>query len=168
MILYKCSPSGHVASVIIHIWIPGVSAVWGFLPMRWLHHQSELGADRCRLCCLVGWFYRNVPVKVRHQTSHLSHVLSAVNMKSQFDIYFTNRKTQLNITSYTWSKLNREFQIFQSIGKCQVHIHRAQLFKCWDCMLQFSSKHFVSPPSPNPHKAQHTQCKYKIKFRRNL
>jgi len=94
--------------------------------------------------------------------------INCCKLKSQFDILFTSRKTQLNITSYIWSKLNREFQIFQSIGKCQVHIHRAQLFKCWDCMLQFSSKHFVSPPSPNPHKAQHKQCNYKIKFRRNL
>jgi len=43
-------------------------------------------------------------------------------MKSQFDINFTSRKTQLNIrmyraciTSYT---LNEEFQIFRTVGKC--------------------------------------------------
>jgi hypothetical protein len=46
-------------------------------------------------------------------------------MNSQFDIYFTRRKTQLNITSYTGYKLNREFQIFGSTVKCQVHIHKA-------------------------------------------
>jgi hypothetical protein len=134
--------------------------------MRWLHHQSKLGADRCSLRCLVGWFHRKLPVKIRHhQTLYLSHVLSAVNMKSQFDIYFTSHKTQLNVTSYTCSKLNREFQIVRSVAKCQVHINKAQLFKCWDSMLQFSSKYFVSPPSPKSNKEQHRQSTYKVIFR---
>jgi len=68
-------------------------------------------------------------------------------MKSQFDMYFTSRKTQLNITSYTCSKLNRENQIFRSTGKCQVHIHKTQLVKCWECLIEFSSKRFnLHPP----------------------
>ena len=77
---------------------------------------------------LVGWFRRMLSVSCRHhQTSHLSHVLSAVNMESQFDIYFTIHKTQPHKTSYTCSKLNEEFQIFVSIAKCQFHIHKVQL-----------------------------------------
>ena len=39
---------------------------------------------------------RKLPVKSPHQTSYLSHVLITVNIKSQFDIYFTSRKTKLN------------------------------------------------------------------------
>jgi hypothetical protein len=48
-------------------------------------------------------------------------------MNSQFDIYFTIRKTQLNIINYIRSKFIRQFQIFRSVGKCQVHIHKAQM-----------------------------------------
>jgi hypothetical protein len=103
--LHKCSRAAHFCSLIMYTWISGVIAYYGFLPMRWFHHQSQLGADRCSLRCLVGWLRRKLPVKFRrHQTSYLSHVFSAVSMKSQFDIYFTSRETQLNVTSYTCSK----------------------------------------------------------------
>jgi hypothetical protein len=75
-------------SVILHICFSGGSAVFGFVPVRmqWRHHQSELGGDNCSLRFVVGWFRTKLPVKFRHQTSYLSHVLSAVNMTSLFDI----------------------------------------------------------------------------------
>ena len=131
--------------------------------MQWLHHQSELGGDTCSLRLLVSWFRSKLSVKFRHhQTSYLSHVLNAVNMKSPFDIYFICRKTQLNITSYTCSELNRKIQIFRSIGKCQVH--KAHLVKCWLCIIEFSSKYFVSPPSPNRNQDQHIHCTYNVVF----
>jgi len=56
----------------------------------------------------------------------------------------------MNKISCTWSKLNEVFQIFQSVGKCSFHIHKAQLVKCWEFVIEFGSKHFVSAPSPNP------------------
>jgi hypothetical protein len=90
----------------------------------------------------VTWKFR------RHHTSYLSHVLSAVNIKSQFYIYFRSRETQLNITSYTCS-----------IGKCQVHIHKAQLFKWWECLIEFSSIYFVFPTSPKSNKEKHRHCR---------
>jgi hypothetical protein len=71
--------------------------------MQWLHHQCELGGDIVLLRFRVGLFRRILPVKF-HQTSHLSHVSSAVNMKSQFDIYFISGKVFRNKTC---SKLTR-------------------------------------------------------------
>ena len=130
--------------------------------MQWLNRRSELGGNNGILSWWVGWLRRKLPVKFRpHQKSYLSHVLNAVNIKSQFYIYFTSRKTQINITC---SKLNWELQIFGSIRKCQVYIHKAQLVKCWECLIQFVSKHFVSVPPANPNKAQDRQFKYKVKF----
>jgi hypothetical protein len=97
--LYKFSRSGHLCSVIMHTLISGVSAVYGITQMQWLHHQCELGGNIGILRCLVGRFRRKLHLKFRiHQTSYLSHVLNAVNIKSQFDVYFTSRETQLNKT----------------------------------------------------------------------
>jgi hypothetical protein len=108
----------------------------------------------------AGWWQRHtvllrrlIPQKVTvhflHQTSYLSHVLTTVPIKSQFDIYFTNTRNWIKL-SYTWSKLNEGFLKFRSNAKCSVHIHKAQVVKCWECLTEFNSKHFVSPPSPNP------------------
>jgi hypothetical protein len=69
--------------------------------MQWLHHQCELGGDISNLRFQVNWFRRKLPTKFcPHQTSHLSHVLSAVNMKPQLDIYFISPKALLNKTSH--------------------------------------------------------------------
>jgi len=68
--------------------------------MWWRHHNYKLSDHRARLHFRVGWFGRKSLVEfLLHQTTHHSHVLRAVNMKSQFDIYFTSRKTKLNKTS---------------------------------------------------------------------
>jgi hypothetical protein len=148
--LNKCRRPAHFWSVIMSISISDFTAVFGITHTQLLHHQSELGGNSSTLLFRVGWFRRKLLVKFRrHQTSYLSHVFSAVNMNSQFDIYFTSRKTQLNIINYIRSKFIRQFQIFRSVGKCQVHIHKAQMDKCWACLIEFSSKYFVSPPSPN-------------------
>jgi hypothetical protein len=144
--LNKCKRSAQFYSVIMEIWISGVTAAFGITHMRWFHHQFELGGNSSTLRYWVGWFRRKLPVNFRHQTSYLSHVFRAVRIKSQFDIYFTNIK-QLN---KKWSKLNEEFHIFRSVGKSQVHIHNAQLVTCWEYLIEFSSKNFVFPPSPNP------------------
>jgi len=113
--------------------------------MRWFRHQSELGCDSSALRFWVGWIRIKLPKKIRpHRTSYLSHVLSAVNMNLQFDIYCTNRKTQLN---YMCTKLNGEFQIFRFIGKGQIYIQKEQLVKCWVCMLQFVTNIlYLHPP----------------------
>jgi len=139
----------HFWSVIMHIWISGFSDEIRIILVQWLHYQCQLGADNGILRYIVSLFRWKFLVKFHHQTSYLSHVLSAVNMKSQFDIYFINRKVFLNKTNYTWSKITREFQIFRSIGKCQVYIHKTQLVTCWECLIEFSSKYFVPPPSPH-------------------
>ena len=122
-----------------------------------------------------GWWHQHaalecmlVPQRVTCKISS-SNIISVARIKCrkykiQFDIYFSSRKTQLNITSCTCYKLNRELQIFWSIGKCQFLIHKAQLVKCWKYLIEFSSKNFVSPPSPNPNKEQNRQCTYKLKF----
>ena len=159
-ILNKCSRSAHFSSVIMEIWISGVTAGIGITHMRWRHHQSELGGNSSTLYWMVGWFPRNLPVKF-HQTSYLSHLFRAVRIESQFDIYFRNINNWNN-----WSKLNEEFQNFRSAGKYQVHIHSAQLVTCWECLIEFSSKNFVFPPSPNPDKEQRIQCTYNLTFRR--
>jgi hypothetical protein len=99
----------------MHIGTSGVAAVWGNKTLRWCSHQCELDGDSGKLRCWVGWLRRTLPVKFRRQTSYLSHKLCDLNMKSQFDIYFTNRKTQMNKTNNTSSKLNREIQIFGPI-----------------------------------------------------
>jgi hypothetical protein len=65
--------------------------------MRWLHHQSELDGNSTTLRYWVRCFPKKLPVNFCHQTSHLSHVLAAVRIKSQFDIYFKHIK-QLNKT----------------------------------------------------------------------
>jgi hypothetical protein len=95
-------------SDITYLSFSGGSAVFGFVPvhMQCRHHQSDMGGDNCSLRFLVGWFRTKLPVKFRHQTSYLSHVLSAVNMISQFDISFSNRKIQPNI--------HRAIQIFRT------------------------------------------------------
>jgi len=97
--LNKRSRSTHFCSVTTHIWISGVTAVFGITHMRWIHQQSELGGNSSQLHYGIGKFHRKLPVKFHHQTSYLWHVLSAVNKKSQFDIYFKSRKIQLNKTS---------------------------------------------------------------------
>jgi len=147
--LNKCSRSSHLWRVIMHFWVSGVAEVLGITHMWWLHHKWELGGNSSTLHYWVGWFPRKLPVNFRHQTSYLSHVFRAVRIKSQFDIYFTQIK-QLNKISYTCSKLNEEFRIFRSVGNCSFHIHKAQLVKCWEFFIEFSSRHFVSAPSPNP------------------
>ena len=114
--LDKRSRSAHFFSVKMHIWISGVTAVSEFTHLWRLHHQFEVGGNSSPLHYWVSWFRRNLPVNFRRQTSYLSHVLSAVNIKSQLGIYFTSRKTQLNKTSCTYSKLNEEFQIFGPLG----------------------------------------------------
>jgi hypothetical protein len=138
-------------SILVHhcpsICISGVTAVFGITHMRWLYHQFELGGNSSTLHYCVGWFRRKLPVNFRHQTSYLSHIFRAVRIKSKFDIHFTNIK-QLN---KTWSKEKEEIQILRSVGKCQVHIHNAQLVTCWQCLLEFISKNFVLRPPPNPH-----------------
>jgi hypothetical protein len=105
--LIKCSRSAHFCSLIMYIRISGFSAVYGILQVQWRHHQCELGGDigilRFRVCS----FRRMLPVKFLQQTSHRSHVLSAVNMKSQFCIYFINGKVFMNKTCYT---LNHNFK----------------------------------------------------------
>ena len=57
-ILNKYSRSTHFCSVIMHIWISGVTAVMGKIQMQWLHHQWELGVDIGFLRWRVGWFRR--------------------------------------------------------------------------------------------------------------
>jgi len=75
--------------------------------MQCLHHQCELGGDIGILRCEVDLFRRMVPVKFLQPTLHLSHVLRAVNMKSQFDIYFICGKVFLNKRC---SKLNQNIK----------------------------------------------------------
>jgi hypothetical protein len=151
----------------MHIWISGFTAVFGITHMRWLHHQSILGGDTYNLRLPVSRFRRKLSVKFRHhQTSYLSHVWSAVNMRSQFHIYFTSRKTELNITNTTGSKLTGDFQKIRFIGKCPVNIHRAQLVQSWESLIQFSSTYFAYPPSPNCNYEQHIHCTYNVEFRR--
>jgi len=133
----------------MHIWISGVTAVFGITQLRWLHHQCELGGDSGTLHFVVSWFRRKLSVNFSYQTSRHSNVLSAVNMKSQFDIYFTSHKTQPHKTNYTCSKLNEEFQISVSIAKCQFHIYKVQLVKCWEFFMELILKYFVPPPSWN-------------------
>jgi hypothetical protein len=58
--------------------------------MRWLRHQCELGGDTRTLRCLVGWLRRKLLLKFPNQTSYRTHVLIAVYIKSQFDIYLTS------------------------------------------------------------------------------
>jgi len=78
-----------------------------------------------------------LPVKFRHhQTTYLSHVVSVVN---------------ISIIRVRW--------------KYQVHIHKAQLFKCLECLVEYSSKYFVSQPSAKTNKEQQKQCTYQVKFR---
>jgi len=64
------------------------------------------------------------------------------------------------------SKLNREFQIFDSIGKYQIHIEKEQLVKFWNAFIELGSNNSVTPPSPNPNFKQHMQCTYNVKFRK--
>jgi hypothetical protein len=94
--LNKCSRSADFSSLIMNIWISGVTGVCGYYYLHWLNRRSELGVNNGILCWWVGWFRKKLPVKFRHhQTSYLSHILSVVNIKSQFDIYFRSRKTPL-------------------------------------------------------------------------
>jgi predicted choloylglycine hydrolase len=55
-----------------------------------------------------------LPVKFHHQTSYLLHALSAVNMKSQFDIYFISGKVFLNKMC---SKLIQNFKYSGPVDK---------------------------------------------------
>ena len=81
----------------MHTLISGfIDEIW-IIPMQWLHRQCELGADIGILRYRVSFFFRrNLPVNFHHQTLYLSHVLSTVNMKPQFDIYFVSRKVFLS------------------------------------------------------------------------
>jgi len=105
--LNKCFRSAYFCSVIMYIRISGCSAVFGIIQVQWHHHQCELGIDIGILRLRVGLFRRMLPVKLHHKSSHRSHV--AVNMKSQFDIYFINGNVYLNKTCST---LNRNFKYF--------------------------------------------------------
>ena len=92
-------------SVIMHIRISGFSAEIGNLQVQWVHHQCELGGDNRILRYRVRLFRRTLSVKFRHhQTSYLPHELIAVNMKSQFDIYFKSGKLFLNKTCSKWNQ----------------------------------------------------------------
>jgi hypothetical protein len=103
----KCSHSAVFSSVIMHIRISGFSAEIRIILLQCIHHQCEPGDDTRILRYLVGLFRRMFPVKFHHQTSYLPHILSAVKMKSQFDIYFISGKVFLNKTC---SKLNKNFK----------------------------------------------------------
>jgi len=76
--LNKWSRSTHFCSVIMNYWISGGSASYGLLPMRWLHRQCELDADRCSLHFLVGWFrtklFENIFI-IKHHISRTYYVL---------------------------------------------------------------------------------------------
>jgi len=83
----------------------------GNIQVQWVHHQCEVGGDIRTLRSRVGVFRRTLLLEFRqHQTSYIPHVLNAVNMKSQFDIYFIIRKVFPNRTC---SKLNQVM--------CKVH-----------------------------------------------
>jgi hypothetical protein len=112
--LNKCSRSAHFCSLIMHIRISGFSAVFGIIRMQWLHHQYELGGDNGSLRFRVCSFRRMLPVKFLQQSSHRSHVLCAVNMKSQFDHYFIGGKVYMNKTC---SKLNQNFKYSGPVEK---------------------------------------------------
>jgi len=81
-------------SVIMHICISDITAVFEFTLKWWLHHQSELGGDSATLRLRVVWCRRKKSVKFRHhQTSYHSHVLIVVNTKSNSLFKFTSHKT---------------------------------------------------------------------------
>ena len=126
----KCSRPAHFCSVLMHVSISEITAVFACTHKRWFCHQCELGGDSGTLRFRVGWFRRKEPVKFRHhQTPYHSQVLIVANIKSKLVIYFTIRKTQLHITRCTCSKLKRGIQIFRSTAKLQVHFTKHS----WKC-----------------------------------
>ena len=88
--------------------------------------------------CIVGnvGSAEGLPVNFRHQTSYLSHVFTAVRIKSQFDNYYTGYNTTEE-NCVKWSELNGEFQMFHFDGEYSFLIHKAHLVKCWKFLIQF-------------------------------
>ena len=79
----KYSRSAQFCSLIIHIKISRITAVFGITHMRWLNHQSELSGDTRTLHYRVGWFRIMLRVKFRHhQTSYLSLEVSFENISN--------------------------------------------------------------------------------------
>jgi hypothetical protein len=135
--------------------------------MRWCYHHSKLSDERGKLQFRVGWFRRKLPVEFRlHHTSYLSHILLAVNMKSQFDVYLTSRKTQLNITRYIRAKLNWEFQIFGSTEHVRFTLKKHTWLNAGNAFIELSSKYISFPLYRNPKQKKYKQCAYNVKFRR--
>ena len=158
-ISYKLCSSAHFGSAIRYIWISGVIAYFGFLSMQWTYHQSELGRDSCSLRWLVAWIRRKLLVKFRrHQTSYLSHVLSAVNMKSLL-IYFRKwYKTQFNITGYTCSKLNEEFQIFTFTKHSFINVGIACYSSVQNILYLHPPQNLTRPKTSNVQKRLCNNC----------
>jgi len=103
--LKKFNRPSHFHSVIMHISISDITAVFEFTHKRWLHHQSELGGDSGTLRLRVGWFRRKKSVKFRHhQSSYHSHVLIVVNIKS--NLLFISQVTKHNCTQPAIYALN--------------------------------------------------------------
>jgi hypothetical protein len=91
-------------------------------------------------------FHRMLPVKFLHQTSYRSHVLIAVNMKSQFYIYFIRGKVFLNKTC---SKLNQNFKYSGPVEKVRFTFTKYTGINAGTfVIIQF--KIFCTSPVPKP------------------
>jgi len=139
----------------------------GITYMWWRYHHSKLSDDRGRLHFRVGWFSRKLPVEFRHlQTSYLSHVLRAVNMKSLFDIYLKSRKTQLNKTILSMFHIKTRDSNIRFHWKISgSHSNKQTWSNAGNAFIEFCSKYISFPPSRNTKYKQHIQYTYNVKFR---
>jgi len=90
--LNKYSPSIHFYSLIMHIWISGVSADMGILPLQWLHHQSQLGGDIGILRLRVRWFGRMLHLNI--SSSSIISVAHSRCCEDEFTIWYLFHKSQ--------------------------------------------------------------------------